>query len=825
MLLMIDRITGWWPAAARRASARERAEKDVDAAEWFFKAHFFQDPVQPGSLGIEAMMQLLQFYMLETGMGEGMKNPRFEPLMMGRGCHLEVPRPGERGVYAICDAFLWVDKLRIYGAVGMGMRVVDDATVPPNPEGGGDDGEVVLDPTKEPWLADHPPTFTLPSLPAMSMVDRLAAAAVQVASGVVTEVRDVQVHRWCVLPARTRTVVKAQRDGEVDVVLEAWRDASDPALSRFEGVCSGTVVVAAAYGSPPTWPAPVPTSPEPDPYASGTLFHGPAFQSLTHLAIGPTGSSATLEPAKCTVPAGVLGQGLLDGLTHAIPHDAMHRWSDGIGADVAAYPFRIPSLRFFGPPPKSTIEVEARFQALDDSGRHPTTRLVARSAAGVWAELVLTEVLVPKGPIGVAPPDVRRAYLRDLVWAPGLALSTTSRGVTRPDAAALRASDWLPGTVAAVYGTADPDLVAAKDRVAGLAEVHPRQIEVTADSAVAATLPLTRFPLVRSAGAVKDGGAPALDLTPVTTFWDRWFGIGRWPVEDLYYGLIRRFLRRVVVTDPAAFDAVKGRSLLFLANHQVGVESLVFSIVMSGLTGTSTVTLAKAEHRGTWLGRLIAHNFGYPGVKDPEVITFFDRDDKASLPAIITRLGAEMAGPGKNVMVHVEGTRSLECRTPVIKMSGAFLDMALQVNAPVVPVRFVGALPVEPLGERLEFPVGMGTQDIVIGRPLAPAELRSMALKERKEAVISAMNAIGSPPKAAEEPFAGDPAFAAKVAARLARTGVDEPHAVLAEVLAEAPDLHPDLHKLLDSEGKKRSPFSGDPRGAWLDELRTRLLG
>jgi hypothetical protein len=87
------------------------------------------------------------------------------------------------------------------------------------------------------------------------------------------------------------------------------------------------------------------------------------------------------------------------------------------------------------------------------------------------------------------------------------------------------------------------------------------------------------------------------------------------------------------------------------------------------------------------------------------------------------------------------------------------------------------------------------------------------------------MNAIGSPPKAAEEPFAGDPAFAAKVAARLARTGVDEPHAVLAEVLAEAPDLHPDLHKLLDSEGKKRSPFSGDPRGAWLDELRTRLLG
>jgi 3-hydroxymyristoyl/3-hydroxydecanoyl-(acyl carrier protein) dehydratase len=37
----------------------------VDPAEWFFKAHFFQDPVQPGSLGIEALIQLLQWLMIE----------------------------------------------------------------------------------------------------------------------------------------------------------------------------------------------------------------------------------------------------------------------------------------------------------------------------------------------------------------------------------------------------------------------------------------------------------------------------------------------------------------------------------------------------------------------------------------------------------------------------------------------------------------------------------------------------------------------------------------------------------------------------------------
>ena len=44
-------------------------EKDVLATDWFFKAHFFQDPVQPGSLGLEAMISLLQFHLIESGDG------------------------------------------------------------------------------------------------------------------------------------------------------------------------------------------------------------------------------------------------------------------------------------------------------------------------------------------------------------------------------------------------------------------------------------------------------------------------------------------------------------------------------------------------------------------------------------------------------------------------------------------------------------------------------------------------------------------------------------------------------------------------------------
>jgi len=39
--------------------------KKVDPKEWFFDAHFYQDPVCPGSLGVESFLQLLRFFLLQ----------------------------------------------------------------------------------------------------------------------------------------------------------------------------------------------------------------------------------------------------------------------------------------------------------------------------------------------------------------------------------------------------------------------------------------------------------------------------------------------------------------------------------------------------------------------------------------------------------------------------------------------------------------------------------------------------------------------------------------------------------------------------------------
>jgi acyl transferase domain-containing protein/3-hydroxymyristoyl/3-hydroxydecanoyl-(acyl carrier protein) dehydratase len=145
MLLMLDRIEGWWPQGGAAGLGELRAAQDIDCGEWFFKAHFFQDPVQPGSLGLEAMLQALQWHMREAGMADGIASPRFEPIALERAHQwkyrgqvlpkhkvvhttLEVTEAGRdaRGAYALATASLWADGQRIYEA-DLGMRIVPGA--------------------------------------------------------------------------------------------------------------------------------------------------------------------------------------------------------------------------------------------------------------------------------------------------------------------------------------------------------------------------------------------------------------------------------------------------------------------------------------------------------------------------------------------------------------------------------------------------------------------------------------------------------------------------------------------------------------------------
>ncbi|MBF0226301.1 MAG: type I polyketide synthase [Desulfobacterales bacterium] len=64
-LRMIDKIELFVKNGGHCGLGFIRASKKVDPSEWFFKAHFYQDPVCPGSLGIESFIQLIKFMVLE----------------------------------------------------------------------------------------------------------------------------------------------------------------------------------------------------------------------------------------------------------------------------------------------------------------------------------------------------------------------------------------------------------------------------------------------------------------------------------------------------------------------------------------------------------------------------------------------------------------------------------------------------------------------------------------------------------------------------------------------------------------------------------------
>jgi 1-acyl-sn-glycerol-3-phosphate acyltransferase len=314
------------------------------------------------------------------------------------------------------------------------------------------------------------------------------------------------------------------------------------------------------------------------------------------------------------------------------------------------------------------------------------------------------------------------------------------------------------------------------------------------------------------------------ELASFRSFWRSAIGVGPWPIEDLYLGLVERFLGRIVIADEAAFARVRGRSCLYLANHQVALESLVFIVVASALSGTRTMAMAKAEHQSSWLGRLLTRAIAYPGVIDPGLITFFDRDDHGSFARLAEQAIADLAASRKSVLVHVEGTRALSSRAPVTRLSASVIDMALAAGVPIVPVRFTRGLPVDDVTDRLDFPVGFGKQDIYFGAPIEPAFLARLPLRDRKDAVSAALNALG--PGDADTPSPPDPAFAAQVEAFRARTGCAPSDAVFYATLAGASAPESDaVRRLLEGARTGHLVVGDDPADRWLGDFAQSLFG
>jgi len=283
--------------------------------------------------------------------------------------------------------------------------------------------------------------------------------------------------------------------------------------------------------------------------------------------------------------------------------------------------------------------------------------------------------------------------------------------------------------------------------------------------------------------------------------WRRQLGIADWPGEALMTALFRRFVSRVSFADPTAITALAGRPVLYLANHQTGIESILFSFALGGLTQRPIIAIAKGEHQESWIGRLYETLAAYPGVKLPRMALFFDRDDRASMLALMGEAGRLLQAEGYSMLVHVEGTRSTRAGEPVRRVSAVLLDLMAAAQVPIVPVRFAGGLPIDTANTgdvRREFPVGLGQQQIFIGRPIEIDVLRDLPLRDKQRVIADAINALGGP-LASESPASPSPETEARVARLAARAHLDHAKAVVLDTLAQDPDAAPLFARIFDA--------------------------
>ena len=133
-MLMFDRITEITENKGAFNKGSMKAELDIKDKMWFFDCHFKDDPVMPGCLGLDAMWQLVGFYLGwigEPGKGRalGVNFVRFtgEILKKVKMATYEIDMKKvlktEGGTVGFADGVLKADGKEIYSAENLKVGV------------------------------------------------------------------------------------------------------------------------------------------------------------------------------------------------------------------------------------------------------------------------------------------------------------------------------------------------------------------------------------------------------------------------------------------------------------------------------------------------------------------------------------------------------------------------------------------------------------------------------------------------------------------------------------------------------------------------------
>jgi 3-hydroxyacyl-[acyl-carrier protein] dehydratase/trans-2-decenoyl-[acyl-carrier protein] isomerase len=134
-MLMMDRIVEISKEGGAYGKGFVRAELDIRQDHWFFACHFLGDPVMPGCLGLDAMWQLVGFYLgwigapgkgRALGVGEvkfaGQVTPKVQKVVYKIDLKKVINR---KLVMGVADGVLEADGQPIYSATDLKVGLFD----------------------------------------------------------------------------------------------------------------------------------------------------------------------------------------------------------------------------------------------------------------------------------------------------------------------------------------------------------------------------------------------------------------------------------------------------------------------------------------------------------------------------------------------------------------------------------------------------------------------------------------------------------------------------------------------------------------------------